>query len=134
MPLTAFRGRLGGPPRARERLSGMPGLSVRLPTCWKMAAIPSRLHHEFRTNQTRESEALPRSAARATGDKPKARVQQRLTYDRRSDLLRRHMTDALALLGITLAQYTALCARGARRIVERATGRACGSRRNRRTK
>ncbi|OXI65450.1 MarR family transcriptional regulator [Burkholderia sp. AU28863] len=56
--------------------------------------------------------------ARAPADKPKPRVQQRLTYvigglDR---LLRRHMTDALAPLGITLAQYTALSvleARGA---------------------
>jgi len=54
----------------------------------------------------------------AAGDKPKARIPQRLTYaigalDR---LLRRHMTDALAPLGITLAQYTALSvleARGA---------------------
>jgi DNA-binding MarR family transcriptional regulator len=59
-----------------------------------------------------------KNAAHAAGDKPKARAQQRLTYvigglDR---LLRRHMTDALAPLGITLAQYTALSvleARGA---------------------
>ncbi|MCO2667258.1 winged helix-turn-helix transcriptional regulator, partial [Pseudomonas aeruginosa] len=64
------------------------------------------------------SKPAAKDAARATGDKPKARVQQRLTYvigglDR---LLRRHMTDALAPLGITLAQYTALSvleARGA---------------------
>ena len=65
--------------------------------------------------------ANPKNATRnvrSTGDKPKPRVQQRLTYvigglDR---LLRRHMTDALAPLGITLAQYTALSvleARGA---------------------
>ncbi|KWH28976.1 MarR family winged helix-turn-helix transcriptional regulator [Burkholderia stagnalis] len=59
-----------------------------------------------------------KTTARATADKPKARSPQRLTYvigglDR---LLRRHMTDALAPLGITLAQYTALSvleARGA---------------------
>ncbi|MGP8472676.1 MarR family winged helix-turn-helix transcriptional regulator [Burkholderia sp. PR2] len=59
-----------------------------------------------------------KNAARATGDKPKARVPQRLTYVVGSleRLLRRHMTDALAPLGITLAQYTALSvleARGA---------------------
>ena len=59
-----------------------------------------------------------KNATRAASDKPKARSPQRLTYvigslDR---LLRRHMTDALAPLGITLAQYTALSvleARGA---------------------
>ncbi|KVC62643.1 MarR family winged helix-turn-helix transcriptional regulator [Burkholderia stagnalis] len=59
-----------------------------------------------------------KTTARVTADKPKARSPQRLTYvigslDR---LLRRHMTDALAPLGITLAQYTALSvleARGA---------------------
>ncbi|CAJ9410704.1 MarR family winged helix-turn-helix transcriptional regulator [Burkholderia pseudomallei] len=49
----------------------------------------------------------PTDAAR---DAAKTRAPQRLTYvignlDR---LLRRHMTDALAPLGITLAQYTAL--------------------------
>ncbi|PCE30020.1 MarR family winged helix-turn-helix transcriptional regulator [Burkholderia ubonensis] len=62
--------------------------------------------------------ANPKAAARTAGEKPKARAPQRLTYvigslDR---LLRRHMTDALAPLGITLAQYTALSvleARGA---------------------
>ncbi|WP_175910791.1 MULTISPECIES: MarR family winged helix-turn-helix transcriptional regulator [unclassified Burkholderia] len=59
-----------------------------------------------------------KNAARATGDKSKARVPQRLTYVVGSleRLLRRHMTDALAPLGITLAQYTALSvleARGA---------------------
>ncbi|MDR0242351.1 MAG: MarR family winged helix-turn-helix transcriptional regulator [Burkholderia sp.] len=64
------------------------------------------------------SKNAAKNVARAAGDKPKARVSQRLTYaigglDR---LLRRHMTDALAPLGITLAQYTALSvleARGA---------------------
>ncbi|AWV02769.1 MarR family transcriptional regulator [Burkholderia cepacia] len=57
-------------------------------------------------------------AARATEAKPPMRAQQRLTYlignlDR---LLRRQMSDALAPLGVTLAQYTALSvleARGA---------------------
>nr|WP_175801269.1 MarR family winged helix-turn-helix transcriptional regulator [Burkholderia anthina] len=69
-------------------------------------------------NPKTTAKTAAKSATRATGDKPKARVQQRLTYvigglDR---LLRRHMTDALAPLGITLAQYTALSvleARGA---------------------
>ncbi|KVH07245.1 MULTISPECIES: MarR family winged helix-turn-helix transcriptional regulator [Burkholderia] len=68
--------------------------------------------------KTAAKAAAKNDAARAPGDKPKPRVQQRLTYvigglDR---LLRRHMTDALAPLGITLAQYTALSvleARGA---------------------
>ncbi|MBN3833026.1 MarR family winged helix-turn-helix transcriptional regulator [Burkholderia sp. Ac-20344] len=68
--------------------------------------------------KTAAKAAAKNAAARAAGDKPKPRVQQRLTYvigglDR---LLRRHMTDALAPLGITLAQYTALSvleARGA---------------------
>ena len=74
-------------------------------------------------------------ATRATGDKPKARVQQRLTYvigglDR---LLRRHMTDALAPLGITLAQYTALSVLEARGASSNWPS-ARGSRRNRRMK
>ncbi|WP_181431910.1 MarR family winged helix-turn-helix transcriptional regulator [Burkholderia vietnamiensis] len=48
--------------------------------------------------------------ARATEARPRMRAQQRLTYlignpDR---LLRRQMGDALAPLGVTLAQYTAL--------------------------
>lgn len=51
-----------------------------------------------------------KSPTRSVADKPKARNQQRLTYliaslDR---LLRRQMGDALAPIGITLAQYTAL--------------------------
>lgn len=57
-------------------------------------------------------------AARVTEARPRVRTQQRLTYlignlDR---LLRRQMSDALAPLGVTLAQYTALSvleARGA---------------------
>ncbi|WQD80889.1 MarR family transcriptional regulator [Paraburkholderia kururiensis] len=66
------------------------------------------------TKSTRGTKNTARSAA----EKPKARSPQRLTYvignlDR---LLRRQMTEALAPLGITLAQYTALSvleARGA---------------------
>ncbi|CAM2195646.1 MarR family transcriptional regulator [Paraburkholderia kururiensis] len=59
-----------------------------------------------------------KNPARSAATKPKTRPPQRLTYvignlDR---LLRRQMTEALAPLGITLAQYTALSvleARGA---------------------
>ena len=78
-----------------------------------MSSAPTKPAHPKTPAKT-----AAKTAARTTGDKPKARVQQRLTYvigglDR---LLRRHMTDALAPLGITLAQYTALSvleARGA---------------------
>lgn len=58
------------------------------------------------TNATNATKKTRRSAA----EKPRTRSPQRLTYvignlDR---LLRRQMTEALAPLGITLAQYTAL--------------------------
>jgi DNA-binding MarR family transcriptional regulator len=76
------------------------------------------IHSDTFMSSTTAKSAKTKRAARTTEDKPQTRAQQRLTYlignlDR---LVRRQMGDALAPLGITLAQYTALSvleARGA---------------------